>query len=114
MRFGIPFEGPVISFRARVEYHRISAADLSRTTSIWPNSPAKYIPWICVARGVWKGDILVADIEELEKMDTSEIHATKPKAKEVLTPMNGDNLKFPIADGTVSASENTHLDPGSS
>ena len=32
-------------------------------------------------RDIWKGDILVADIEELEKMDASEIHA-----KEVLTP----------------------------
>ena len=50
---------------------------------------------------IWKGDLLVANIEELEKMDASEIHAKRLDAKEVLTPMNGDKLKFPISDGTV-------------
>ena len=29
-RFGIPFNGPVIPFGALVEYHPISAKDLSR------------------------------------------------------------------------------------
>ena len=33
-----------------------------------------------------KGDILVADFEELEKMDASEFHARRLNAKEVLTP----------------------------
>ena len=47
---------------------------------------------------------LVADIEELEKMDASEIHAKRLNAKEVLTPMNGDKFIFPIADGTVKLS----------
>ena len=56
------------------------------------------------ALGIWKGDILVADIEELEKMDASEIQAKRLNAKEVLTPMSGDNFLFPIADGTVKVS----------
>ena len=38
--------------------------------------------------GIWKGDIVVADMEELEKMDASEIHARRLNAKEVLTPQN--------------------------
>ena len=42
---------------------------------------------------------MVADIEELEKMDASEIHAKSHNAEEVLTPMNGEKFKFPIADG---------------
>ena len=46
--------------------------------------------------------LLVADIEELEKMDASEIHARRLNAKEVSTPMNG--AKFPVADGTVQLS----------
>ena len=33
---------------------------------------------------------MVADIEELEEMDASEIHARRLNAKEVLTPMKGD------------------------
>ena len=44
---------------------------------------------------------MIADIEELEEMDASEIHARRLNAKEVLTPMNGDNFIFPVADGTV-------------
>ena len=47
---------------------------------------------------------MVADIEELEEMDASEIYAKRLKAKEVLTPMKGDNFIFPIADGTVKLS----------
>ena len=44
-------------------------------------------------------DILVADIEELENFDVSEIHA-----KEMTTPTNGEIFKFPVADGTVKCS----------
>ena len=47
---------------------------------------------------------MVADVEELEEMDASEIHAKRLTAKEVLTPMSGEKLKFPIADGTVKLS----------
>ena len=47
---------------------------------------------------------MVADIEELEKMDASEIHAKRLSAKEVLTSMSGEKFIFPIADGTVKLS----------
>ena len=46
---------------------------------------------------------MVADIEELEEMDASELHARRVNAKEVLTPMKGDNF-FPVEDGTVKIS----------
>ena len=61
---------------------------------------------------------MVADIEELEEMDASELHARRPNAKEVLTPMKVEKFIFPVADGTVknfcrtSESENIHLNPG--
>ena len=38
------------------------------------------------------------DIEEMEQMDASEIYAGRLHAKEVLTPMNGENFLFPIAE----------------
>ena len=41
-----------------------------------------------------KETFLVADIEELEKMDPSEIHTGRLNAKEVLTPKNGENYFF--------------------
>ena len=34
--------------------------------------------------GIWKGDIMIADIEELEEMDASELHSRRLHAKEVL------------------------------
>ena len=46
---------------------------------------------------------MVADIEELVRTDASEIHARRLNAKEVLTPMKGDNFIFPVADRTVKA-----------
>ena len=36
-------------------------------------------------------------------MDASELHARRLNAKEVLTPTQGDNFIFPVADGTVKA-----------
>ena len=47
---------------------------------------------------------MVADIEELEEMDASELHARRLNTKEVLTPMKGENFIFPVADGTVKIS----------
>ena len=45
-----------------------------------------------------------ADIEELEEMDASELHARRLNAKEVLTPMGGDNYIFLVEHGTVKTS----------
>ena len=44
---------------------------------------------------------MVADIEELEEMDASELQARRLNAKEVLTPQRSGNFMFPVADGTV-------------
>ena len=45
--------------------------------------------------GIWKGDILVADVEELDNLDASQVHARRLDAKD------GDTFIFPVADGTV-------------
>ena len=37
---------------------------------------------LCTREGIWKSDILVADIEELETMDASEIYSKRLNAKE--------------------------------
>ena len=52
---------------------------------------------------------MVADIEELEEMDASELHARRLNAKEVLTPQRSGNFIFPVADGSVKSAgiENT-------
>ena len=68
----------------------------------------------CTRVGIWKGDIPVADIEELEQMDASELHARRLNAKEVLTPMKNEKIVFPVADGTVKTpGEDRRLRPSS-
>ena len=98
-RFGIPFDGPAIPFGAMVEYHPISAKDLSRLHQFGPKVlPGVFLGYVLSACGIWKGDRIIADIEELDDMDASKLHARRPNAKEVLTPMKGDNFIFPVAE----------------
>ena len=104
-RFAIPFNGRGIPFGAMVEYHSISAKDPSRLRQFGPKVlPGIFLCYASNSRRIWKGDIPVADIEELEQMDASEIHARRLNAKEVLTPMKNEKLVFPAADGTVKIS----------
>ena len=49
---------------------------------------------------IWKGDVLIADLEELETMDASEIYSKRLNAKEVIFPKEGEFI-FPIADGRI-------------
>ena len=78
------FKGPVIPFGAMVEYHPVSAKDLSSLHQFGPNVlPRKIFENTLHAGRTWKGDISVADIEELEEMDASEIHTKRLNAKEV-------------------------------
>ena len=60
------------------------------------------------AGAIRKEDILVADVEELENLNASEIHAGRLDAKEVLMPNSGDNFKFRVSDGTVKLSGRDH------
>ena len=116
----MPFCGPAIPFGAMLEYHPISAKNQSRLHQFG----AKVLPGIILgyalyAGRIWKGNIMVADIEDLEEMDASELHARRFNAKEVLTPQRSEHFILPVADGTVknlwwrTVSENIHLNPGS-
>ena len=104
-RFGMPFDGPVIPFGAMVEHHPISAEDLSRLHQFGPKFlPGIFLGCASYAGEVWTGDILIPDIEELEVMDASELHARRLNAKEVLRPQRSGNFIFPVADETVKIS----------
>ena len=104
-RFGVPSGGPVIRVGALIEYHRISAKDLSRLHQFGSKVlQGIFLGYALHAGRIWKGDTMVADIEELEPVGASEIYAKRLNAKEVLTPMSGEKFIFPIADGTVKLS----------
>ena len=67
------FNGPVVLSGGMVEYHPISAEDVSRLHQFGPKVlPGIFLGFASHAGRIWKGDILVADNEELEKMDASE------------------------------------------
>ena len=58
---------------------------------------------------VWKGDILVADIEEMEAMDASEIYSERLNTKEVIFPREMDfssrgRIKLPEGDWELRTS----------
>ena len=78
-----------------VEDHPITAKDQSRIHQFGKKVlPGLFLRYALYARGIWKGDVLIEDLEELETMDASEI------AKEVIFPKQGE-LIFPIADGRI-------------
>ena len=100
-RFGQPFNGPIIPFGSLVEYHPMTAKDQSRIHQFGKKVlPGLFLGYALYAGEIWKGDVVVADLEELETMDASEIYSKRLNAKEVTFPKEGEFI-FPIADGRI-------------
>ena len=97
-----PFEGPIIPFGSLVEYHPITAKDQSRIHQFGKKVlPGLFLGYALYAGRIWKCDILVADIEELETMDASEIYSKRLNAKEVIFPKENGKFIFPVANGRI-------------
>ena len=62
--------------------------------------PGLFLGYALYAEGIWKGDVLIADLEELETMDASEMYSRRLNAKEVIFPKQGEFI-FPIANGRI-------------
>ena len=100
-RFGQPFKGPIIPFGSLVEYHPITAKDQSRIHQFGKKVlPGLFLGYALYAEGNWKGDVLIADLEELETMDASEIYSKKIQCERGDIPKQGVFI-FPIADGRI-------------
>ena len=106
-RFGQPFKGPIIPFGSLVDYHPKTAKDQSRIhqfgKEVVPGLFPGYAPY---AGRSWKGDVLVADVEELETMDASDIYSERLNAKKVINPKNMEIFTSPAADGRNTLSGN--------
>ena len=64
------FKGPIIPFGSLVEYYPISAKDQSRIHQCGEKVlPGLFLGYALYAGGIWKGDVLIADLVELETMD---------------------------------------------
>ena len=67
-RFGQPFKGPIVPFGSLVECHPITAKDQSRIHQFGKKVlPGLFLGYALYAEGIWKGDVLIADLEELER-----------------------------------------------
>ena len=101
-RFGQPFGGPVIPFGSLVEYLPFTAKDQSRIHQFGKKVlPGLFLGYALYTGGIWKGDVLVADLEELETMDASEIYSKRLNAKEVIFLQEKGEFIFPIANGRI-------------
>ena len=77
-RFGELFKGPTIPFGSLVEYHPITAQDQSRIHQFGKKVlPGLFLGYALYAGRIWTGDVLIADLEELETMDASEIYSQR-------------------------------------
>ena len=80
--FGQPFKGPIISFGSLIEYDPITAKDQSRIHQFGKKVLlGLFLGYALYAGGIWKGDVLIADLEELETMDASEIYSKKTQCE---------------------------------
>ena len=57
-----------------------------------------------IAGRIWKGDILIAGIEELKRLDASEIYPRRLNAKEVLISHKDGEFVLPVADCSATLS----------
>ena len=94
-RFGQPFEGPIIPFGSLVEYHPKTATDQSRIHQFEKKVLlGLFLGYALYAGRIWMGDVLVADLQELETMDASEIYSKRLNAKEVILPKEEGEFIF--------------------
>ena len=98
---GNHFKGQIIPFGSLVECYPFTAKDQSRIHQFGKKVLlGLFLGYALYAGRIWKGDVLVADLEELETMDASEIYSKRLNAKEVIFPKQGQFI-FPIADGRI-------------
>ena len=89
-RLGQPFKLPITPFGSLAEHHPITAKDQSRIHQFGKKVlPGLFLGYALYAGRIWTGDVLVADLEELETMDASEIYSKRLNAKEVIFPKQG-------------------------
>ena len=102
-----PFErrymGQKIPFGALLEYHPISTLGQSRLHQFGKEVLLGiFRVYQLIAGGIWKGDVLIAYLENLDKLDASEIYHRR---REVLISQKGDEIISPVADGTTKLSD---------
>ena len=101
--------GPVIPFGAVVECCPISARDQPRLHQCGKKVPLGIFPgYALIAGRIWKGDTLVADIEELGNHGRIGNISSKNHCKRSIDATKGGYFIFPVAVGTAKLSARDH------
>ena len=89
-RFGQRFNVPIIPFGSLVEYHPITAKEQSRIHQFGKKVlPGLFLGCALYAEGIWKGDTLVAHIEEWKRWSHRKSTQKDSKRKMIFTKENG-------------------------
>ena len=96
-RFGEPLKGPIIPFGAMVEYHPISVRDQSRLHQFGKTVQLGiFLGYELIAVRIWKGDILIADLEEFAKVGRiRNLSSKNERERSIDIKKKGDQFIFP-------------------
>ena len=101
-RFGQPLKGLIIPFGSLVEYHPITAKDQSRIHQFGKKVlPGLFLGYALYAGGIWVGDVLVADLEELGDDGRIGNLLKKTQCERGGISRRKREFIFPIADGRI-------------
>ena len=114
---GVQFDGLLISFGATVSHKTISSKDEARLHQLAKRCyqfgrrmlPGIFMGSVSRVRGGWRGDLLIADCEYLEKLVASDMHVKRSKHQEAVQE---GKLFFPCADGSLRLLYLPHLPRG--
>ena len=101
-RFGEPFKGPIIPFGSLVEYQPKTAKDQSRIHQFGKKVLlGLFLGYALYARGIWKGDVLVANVESWRRWTHRKSTQKKTQRKGSNFPKENGKFIFPVVDGRI-------------
>ena len=102
-RFGSDFSGPLIPFGAEIEYYPITSKLKAKQHAFGDKMRrAIFIGYAQHAGGGWTEDLLLIDAEEVAAAQHfSDINIQRFNHKEVTPKLQGEEFKFPLAEGSL-------------
>ena len=101
-RFGQPVKGPIVPFGSLVEYDPLAAKDQSRIHQFGKKVlSGLFLGYALYAGGIWKGDVLVADLEGVGDDGRIGNLLKKTQCERGDFSKEKGEFIFPIADGRI-------------
>ena len=98
-RYGKTFDGPSIPFGTLVEYIPITAKDKSRIHQFGQKTlKGIFLGYVLRAVRGWSGDLMIADYEDLQESEASEIYVKGFQNQEVFVK---EDYEYQCANGTL-------------